>query len=303
MDLKQLEAFVYVVKLKSFSKAAQHIYLTQPTISAHIISLEKELDTKLIERGTKYVYPTKPGSILYQYAVKMLNLREDACCAVKNYNKELKGNLKISASTVPSQNILPKVISAFREEYPNIFFTIQRQDSGKVVDSVLSGNADLGFCGADTHNPDILYDGFTQDHLVVITPNEPRFKEMQPGTLKADILLKEPIIMREEGSGTRIEMEHFLTKAGIDLGELHIVAQFDDPDSIKHSVSQGMGISIISKAAIEDYEKFGLLLAFDLSNINMERNLYMVTRKHTSPSFACEVFIGFVKRFYSSELE
>ena len=75
MDFKQLEAFVYVVKLKSFSKAAQRIYLTQPTISAHINSLEKELDTKLIERGTKYVYPTKPGSILYQYAIKMLNLR------------------------------------------------------------------------------------------------------------------------------------------------------------------------------------------------------------------------------------
>ena len=72
MDFKQLEAFVYVVKLKSFSKAAQRIYLTQPTISAHINSLEKELDTKLIERGTKYVYPTKPGSILYQYAIKML---------------------------------------------------------------------------------------------------------------------------------------------------------------------------------------------------------------------------------------
>ena len=122
MDFKQLEAFVYVVKLKSFSKAAQRIYLTQPTISAHINSLEKELDTKLIERGTKYVYPTKPGSILYQYAIKMLNLRDDACCSVKNYNKELKGTLSICASTVPSQYILPKVVSAFREEYPHVTF-------------------------------------------------------------------------------------------------------------------------------------------------------------------------------------
>ena len=134
MDFKQLEAFVYVVKLKSFSKAAQRIYLTQPTISAHINSLEKELDTKLIERGTKYVYPTKPGSILYQYAVKMLNLRDDACCSVKNYNKELKGSLTICASTVPSQYILPKIISAFREEYPNVTFNIQRQDSEQVVE-------------------------------------------------------------------------------------------------------------------------------------------------------------------------
>lgn len=245
MDFKQLEAFVYVVKLKSFSKAAQRIYLTQPTISAHINSLEKELDTKLIERGTKYVYPTKPGSILYQYAVKMLNLRDDACCSVKNYNKELKGSLTICASTVPSQYILPKIISAFREEYPNVTFNIQRQDSEQVVESISKGLADIGFCGTDTHSPECVFESFTEDHLVIITPNNERFRQIQSGGgMKADFLKKEPIIVREEGSGTRKEMEHFLNKAGIDLGELKIVAQFNDPDSIKHSVSQGMGISI-----------------------------------------------------------
>ena len=299
MDFKQLEAFVYVVKLKSFSKAAQRIYLTQPTISAHINSLEKELDTKLIERGTKYVYPTKPGSILYQYAVKMLNLRDDACCSVKNYNKELKGSLTICASTVPSQYILPKIISAFREEYPNVTFNIQRQDSEQVVESISKGLADIGFCGTDTHSPECVFESFTEDHLVIITPNNERFRQIQSGGgMKADFLKKEPIIVREEGSGTRKEMEHFLNKAGIDLGELKIVAQFNDPDSIKHSVSQGMGISIISKAAVEDYENFGLLLSFDLSGILMDRNLYVVSHKSNPLSFVGEVFLNFVKAFY-----
>ena len=277
MDFKQLEAFVYVVKLKSFSKAAQRIYLTQPTISAHINSLEKELDTKLIERGTKYVYPTKPGSILYQYAVKMLNLREDAVCSVKNYNKELKGTLTICASTVPSQNILPKVIAAFREEYPHVTFNILRQDSELVVESISKGMADIGFCGTDTHNPDCVFESFIQDHLVIITPNTERFRQMRTTGIKADFLKTEPIILREEGSGTRKETEHFLAKAGIDIGELKIAAQFNDPDSIKHAVSQGMGISIISKAAVEDYENFGLLLSFDLSGISMDRHLYIVS--------------------------
>ena len=203
MDFKQLEAFVYVVKLKSFSKAAQRIYLTQPTISAHINSLEKELDTKLIERGTKYVYPTKPGSILYQYAVKMLNLREDAVCSVKNYNKELKGTLTICASTVPSQNILPKVIAAFREEYPHVTFNILRQDSELVVESISKGMADIGFCGTDTHNPDCVFESFIQDHLVIITPNTERFRQMRTTGIKADFLKTEPIILREEGSARR----------------------------------------------------------------------------------------------------
>ena len=298
MDFKQLEAFVYVVKLKSFSKAAQRIYLTQPTISAHINSLEKELDTKLIERGTKYVYPTKPGSILYQYAVKMLNLRDAACCSVRNYNKELKGTLTICASTAPSQYILPKVISAFREEYPNVTFNIQRQDSEQVVDSISKGLADIGFCGTDTHSPDCVFESFTEDHLVVITPNNERFHQMQAGGMKSDLLKREPIIIREEGSGTRKEMEHFLSRAGIDIGELKIAAQFNDPDSIKHSVSQGMGISIISKAAIEDYENFGLILSFDLNGISMDRHLYVVTHKSNPLPFAGEVFLNYVKMFY-----
>ena len=289
---------MYVVKLKSFSKAAQRIYLTQPTISAHINSLEKELDTKLIERGTKYVYPTKPGSILYQYAVKMLNLREDAVCSVKNYNKELKGTLTICASTVPSQNILPKVIAAFREEYPHVTFNILRQDSELVVESISKGMADIGFCGTDTHNPDCVFESFIQDHLVIITPNTERFRQMRTTGIKADFLKTEPIILREEGSGTRKETEHFLAKAGIDIGELKIAAQFNDPDSIKHAVSQGMGISIISKAAVEDYENFGLLLSFDLSGISMDRHLYIVSHKNNPLSFIGEVFLNFVKMYY-----
>lgn len=229
----------------------------------------------------------------------MLNLRDDACCSVKNYNKELKGSLTICASTVPSQYILPKIISAFREEYPNVTFNIQRQDSEQVVESISKGLADIGFCGTDTHSPECVFESFTEDHLVIITPNNERFRQIQSGGgMKADFLKKEPTIVREEGSGTRKEMEHFLNKAGIDLGELKIVAQFNDPDSIKHSVSQGMGISIISKAAVEDYENFGLLLSFDLSGISMDRNLYVVSHKSNPLSFVGEVFLNFVKAFY-----
>ena len=240
----------------------------------------------------------QPGSILYQYAIKMLNLRDDACCSVKNYNKELKGTLSICASTVPSQYILPKVVSAFREEYPHVTFNIQRQDSELVVENIAKGMADIGFCGTDTHNPDCVFESFIKDHLVIITPNTERFRQMQSSGMKAEFLKNEPIILREDGSGTRKEMEHFLTKAGIDIGELKVAAQFNDPDSIKHSVSQGMGISIISKTAVEDYENFGLLLSFDLSGISMDRYLYIVSHKNNPLPFIGEVFLNFVKMYY-----
>ena len=167
-----------------------------------------------------------------------------------------------------------------------------------VMAAVLSGSADIGFCGTDTHNPDCVFESFIQDHLVIITPNTERFRQMRTTGIKADFLKTEPIILREEGSGTRKETEHFLAKAGIDIGELKIAAQFNDPDSIKHAVSQGMGISIISKAAVEDYENFGLLLSFDLSGISMDRHLYIVSHKNNPLSFIGEVFLNFVKMYY-----
>lgn len=303
MDFKQLEAFAYVVKLKSFSRAAEQIYLTQPTISNHISTLEKELDTKLLERGSKTVYPTPSGKILYQYAQRMLNLREDAICAVRRYNKELKGNLTLCASTVPSQYVLPKVLAAFREEYPNVVFQINRQDSGQVVDTILNRGAMLGFTGTTSEDRDLAFEAFTNDKLVIITPNTEKYRALDPGAFDVKLLRQESIVLREQGSGTRKEMEHFLSQANIELGELNVVAQFNDPDSIKHAVSQGLGISIISRAAVEDYVSFGELLTFELQNVTMERKLYMVSRKSGALPFLAEVFMNFVRSYFDAKEE
>lgn len=303
MDFKQLEAFAYVVKLKSFSRAAEQIYLTQPTISNHISTLEKELDTKLLERGSKTVYPTPSGKILYQYAQRMLNLREDAICAVRRYNKELKGNLTLCASTVPSQYVLPKVLAAFREEYPNVVFQINRQDSGQVVDTILNRGAMLGFTGTTSEDKDLAFEAFTKDKLVIITPNTEKYRALDPGAFDVKLLRQESIVLREQGSGTRKEMEHFLSQANIELGELNVVAQFNDPDSIKHAVSQGLGISIISRAAVEDYVSFGELLTFELQNVTMERKLYMVSRKSGALPFLAEVFMNFVRSYFDAKEE
>jgi len=303
MDFKQLEAFAYVVKLKSFSRAAEQIYLTQPTISNHISTLEKELDTKLLERGSKTVYPTPSGKILYQYAQRMLNLREDAICAVRRYNKELKGDLTLCASTVPSQYVLPRVLAAFREEYPNVVFQINRQDSGQVVDTIVNRGAMLGFTGTTSEDKDLTFEAFTNDRLVIITPNTEKYRALDRQGFDVNLLRQESIVLREQGSGTRKEMEHFLSQANIELGELNVVAQFNDPDSIKHAVSQGLGISIISRAAVEDYVSFGQLLTFELKNVTMERKLYMVFRKNSALPFIAEVFMNFVRSYFEAKEE
>ena len=110
MHFKQIEAFVNVIRCKSFSKAAEAIYLSQPTISAHISSLESELGVCLIVRSTKEVYPSAAGRIFYQHALEMLRLRERAVLEVQSYATEVRGELDIAASTVPSQYIIPDLL-------------------------------------------------------------------------------------------------------------------------------------------------------------------------------------------------
>ena len=136
MDIKELEAFVYVVENCSFSRAAELLHLTQPTISSHISALERKLNIKLVVRTTKETYPSDAGKLLYRYAKEILQVRENAALALRNFSQEMKGTISIASSTVPSQYYLPHLLQHFREKYPDIAFNIQMEDSPKVAEMV-----------------------------------------------------------------------------------------------------------------------------------------------------------------------
>ena len=151
MDIKELEAFVYVVENCSFSRAAELLHLTQPTISSHVSALERKLNIKLIVRTTKETYPSDAGKLLYKYAKEILQVRENAAIALRNFSQEMKGTISIAASTVPSQYYLPHLLQDFRARYPDITFNIQMEDSPKVVELVATRSVEpqmrlSGFC-------------------------------------------------------------------------------------------------------------------------------------------------------------
>ena len=126
MQLKQLEVFVQVAKLKSFSRAAEALYLTQPTVSAHLAALEDDLGVKVVMRSTRSVALTPAGQVLYNYAAQILGLCERAEREVRSAASEVRGALPIAASTVPSQYLLPRVLARFRARWPRVFFTACR---------------------------------------------------------------------------------------------------------------------------------------------------------------------------------
>ncbi len=299
MHFKQVEAFVNVIRHKSFSKAAEAIYLSQPTISAHISSLENELGVCLIVRSTKEVYPSAAGQIFYQYALEMLRLRDRAILEVQSYSTEVRGELDIAASTVPSQYILPELLPSLVEKYPKVFFSVRQCDSGEVVGRIVNMEAEVGMTGTAPDKGACAFEPFMDDQLVLIAPNEPEYRDR--GELTAAVVRGLPFIMRESGSGTQREAESFLIGAGVDPKSLHVVAQMQSTESIKQAVKNGVGVSVISRLAVSDFLDSGDVVQLKLASTHPQRSFYLVYHKKRPLSPTAEAFIRSVRERFGKE--
>lgn len=299
MNLKQLEAFVQVAEGGSFSKAAKELYLTQPTISAHVSALEKELNVRLFIRNTKEVSLSEDGRDLYKFAKQMVELGKNIQERFGTKEAEDKHCIAIAASTIPAQYLLPKVLLRFRERYPNEQFKITEADSSQVVMQVVDHLVDIGFTGTILEKKHCKYIPFYKDELAIITPNTERYQKIKE-TSGNDIswLAGEHLVLREEGSGTRKEAEKQLKAAGADMASMEVVASIDNQETIKKAVRDGMGITILSKLAAEDEEADGRLLTFPIPKAAEGRDINLVYNKNYQLSRSAERFIKIVKEVY-----
>ena len=299
MNLKQLEAFVQVAEGGSSSKAARELYLTQPTISAHISSLEKELNVRLFVRNTKEVSLSDNGKDLYKYAKQMVDLQgkiEEHFGMKKDSGKHC---ITIAASTIPAQYLLPKVLMCFNEKYPEEQFKIKETDSAQVVTQIVDCMADVGFTGTVLEKKHCKYIPFYKDELVIIAPNTEKYRRFQE-ECPNDIswLKREHVIMREEGSGTRKEAEKQLRSAGVNMVDLEIIASIENQETIKKSVRKGIGVSILSRLAATDEAKAGQMLIFPIPGADEGRDINVVYNRNYQLSRSAERFIKIVKEVY-----
>ena len=298
MEFKQLEAFVNVVKYKSFSKAAEATYLTQPTISTHISSLEKELGVKLVDRNGKESRPTKYGRAFYNYAINIINTRDRAVIAMTDQANEIAGAVDIKTSGIPGQFIVPEIIASFHQKYPKVTFNVEQSDSGKVWDDIQENLGDIGFTGYYANN-NLKCCLLLSDHPVIITPRDEKFLALkkEKDKLSLDDLKGEEFIWREEGSATRKTFEDWFREHG--HYELKSVATVNSIEAIKECVRNGMGISVMSKTAVRgEQECDGNLLVFELEDMTMEREFYMIYNRNTTLSPAAQKFREYVESKY-----
>ena len=299
MNLKQLEAFVQVSESGSFSKAAKELFLTQPTISAHISSLEKELNVRLFIRNTKEVSLSDDGKDLYRYAKQITDLEKAIEERFYMDSDDGKHFITIAASTIPAQYLLPKVLMCYRERYPKEQIKIMETDSSEVVTQVVDHMVDVGFTGTVLEKKHCKYIPFYKDELAVITPDTPEYRILKEQNRDdIDWIRSKPQILREEGSGTRKEAEKQLKNAGISMETLDIVASIANQETIKKSVKQGMGITVLSRLAAEDED--GLLI-FPIPGADEGRDINLVYNKNYQMTRSADRFIRIVKEVYDIE--
>lgn len=291
MDFKQLETFVTIAKLKSFSKAAEHLFLTQPTISNHIQNLEHKLNTILVNRSNKEITLTKAGEILFSHAMEILNKRDQAFFYLQEFENKIEGILDIACSTIPEQYLLPPLIHKFNKLYPDVQYNLFHHDSQQLINNILNGAIDFGFVGAKIPNKNLEYIDVLKDNLVFILPNFDRYHSIKKITI--DFLLKEKIIVRENGSGTRKIFEQFLKTHNISLEQLNIVASIENTAAIKQCVKNGLGITLISELAIKDEVHFKMLRKVPPEE-EISRSFYFVYHKSRILSPLTQTFKNFM---------
>ena len=290
-DNKQLEIFLAVARTKSFSKAAESLYLSQPTISAHIKNLEEDLNTKLFIRSTKEITLTPSGTALLPYVLKFMSLKEEALNHLDKLNTEVEGNLIISASTVPSQYLVPKFLPDFLEKYPKLNLTVKQSDSHQVLENIKDFGADLGICALSSNKAPLVYIPLIDDPLVIVTPNTPQFAQFSEN-LPVEEIMHQSFISREEGSGTKKESDSLLEAMGVDLQKLRQRVQLNSTEAVLQGVKQGLGISFVSKRAAQDFIELGYIQAFEIADQIENRTIYLVHHKNHPLSPAAEAFIA-----------
>lgn len=292
MDLWQLKVFTKVVDCKSFSKGGKEVYLSQPTVSSHIKDLEQHIGCTLLDRLGKEVVPTKAGIILYDYAQRLLKLRDETEEVLSEFLGKVQGKVVIGGSTIPGGYILPKIISEFVKKYNDVKIKLKIKDTSEVVDDIESGRLEFGVVGAKTSNKNISQEKLISDNLSLIVASDHKWSNKK--SVSVDKIFKEPFITRETGSGTLKSISLSLSEAGFDIKDLNVIAEMGNTVAVCQGIKNSNGISILSPIAVADELKFGTLKALKIDGVDLSRDFYLSRHKSRTLSPTGKLFSDYI---------
>jgi len=293
MDIRKIEVFAKVFEHSSFSKAGKSLYLSQPTISAHVASLEQELGISLFDRIGRTVVPTKAGEILYQHARRIFEASELARSEIQKLQERITGKLDVGGSTIPANYLLPEMLTHFWHAYPEVTIDLRVGDSEEIISMVHDNDLMLGIVGAALTSPELAYEPLMDDQLALVM--HPDLYQKFSHLSGQELLVSLPWVFREEGSGTRLAMVRALTDLGIDMQHLRHVIMVRNAGAMAKCILSGIGAGITSKHTVADALNQNQLVAVDMPGLLIERTFYVVYNKRRSLFPAALKLIDFLK--------
>lgn len=297
MNEHQLIVFMTVAEKSSFSESAKRLHMAQSTVTAQIKSLESELNTQLFTRTTKHVALTEAGRMLYSHAKNILQTIDQAKKEIDSLTNTVSGPLKIAASLTIGEYVLPKILGTMKQKFPRIQLSMNIMNTEQIIARVRDRLADIGLVEGLVEASDLHLQPFQMDELVLITSpqfNHPSLSE-ENSTALHDVLLDTPLILREQGSGTRQVLEQRLQEQGVDLTELRPFLELGSTEAVKGAVAENLGVSVISASTIEKELALQQLCAYSISDLNLKRYYYTVTLKSRVHSRPVDCFMQELK--------
>ncbi|NLL18676.1 MAG: LysR family transcriptional regulator [Clostridia bacterium] len=299
LNFRQLSIFVAVAELGSFTKAAKHLFMTQPAISWQIKSLETELGLTLLERGDRNVSLTEAGKLFYTEAKRLNNLYERLMADIEEYKGLGKGNLKMGASTIPGEYLLPNYIGRFKQLYPEVNISLSIGDTRRIVEKLLMDSIQLGIIGAKLEETKLDFFPFKEDHLILIAaPDHPWGKKDAIGLTD---LFPASYVLREEGSGTRMVIEQELAKQDFSLNDFDVVMELGSTRAVITAVAAGLGVSWVSHWAVQEALSLGTVRQVKVEGLEMKRTIYLAIRRNRTLSPLAKAFADYLLQGNSKE--
>lgn len=292
-ELPHIATFAMAAERGSFTDAAAALGVTQAAVSQRIAALEKELRVSLFNRRAGRIALTEAGERLYELARRILDLHQEARKSLGGFQPSIAGDLPIAASSVPAECYLPALISSFRERFPEVHVRASVGDSASVMQEVAKGLAALGLVGQAVDKPSLESAAIGTDTLTLILG--PRHPLAHRKSISVAVLAREPLIVREPGSGTRCALRKGLERAGTSLEEMTISLEMGSNAAIKDAVKRGLGVSFVSRSTVERELATGELASVQVRGLVLTRTLYAVHHRRRPLSPAASAFLRFLK--------
>ena len=285
MDFDQLETFLEVARLSSFSRAAEKRFRTQPAISAQIRAVEDEIGAKLLDRSGGKVSLTAAGKVFQKYAEDAIQARRSVITAMAEMERVPRGEIVVGANEGTCLHVLPEVFAEFKKQYPGVSVNINRLESGGILGGILDNSIDFGIVSLPVSDNRLTEVNIHRDELVIITPPRHPLAKTKSATLAE--ASKYPLLVPESGH-TRDAIEQYFHERKL---KLNVSMELDSSELLKRFVAADVGIGFIARSNVLEDVRAGVLVALSIADATIRRDLALVFRKDKALSRAALAFI------------